>query len=56
MLFVHIYLSAFHPLMRHAGGGDWESMSKGAVAADYAASHHGKWYRTLARTPEGDTE
>ena len=49
MLFVHIYLSAFHPMMRRAGGGGaWDSMmGSGKVSAEYAASHHGEWYRSL---------
>ncbi|MFC2007176.1 formate dehydrogenase subunit gamma [Chloroflexota bacterium] len=40
MLFVHIYLSIFHPLMTDA----WNSMAHGKVSAEYAKSHHGKWY------------
>ena len=48
MLFVHVYLSAFHPLMRRASGGAWDSMmGRGTVSAEYAASHHGEWYRAL---------
>jgi formate dehydrogenase subunit gamma len=51
MLFVHVYLSAFHPLMRRAGGGGaWDSMmGHGKVSAEYAESHHGEWYQTLLK-------
>ena len=56
MLFVHVYLSAFHPLMRHANGGAWASMTKGTVSAEYAASHHGKWYKKLAEAHAQETD
>lgn len=44
MFFVHIYLSVIHPLMK----GSLNSMTKGKVSADYAKSHHGKWYREIS--------
>lgn len=45
MLFVHIYLSAIHPLMRPLRTGPWASMmTRGKVSVEYAKSHHGKWY------------
>jgi formate dehydrogenase subunit gamma len=40
MLFVHIYLGVFHPLM----AGAWGSMARGKVSVEYAKAHHGKWY------------
>jgi formate dehydrogenase subunit gamma len=45
MLFVHIYLSVLHPLMV----GAWDSMARGKVSAQYAKSHHGKWYKEIAK-------
>ncbi len=45
MLFVHIYLSVFHPLMTDA----WNSMAKGKVSAEYAKSHHAKWYEEITK-------
>ncbi len=49
MLFVHIYLSVIHPLMRPLRTGPWSSMTRGKVSAEYAASHHGKWYESLPK-------
>lgn len=45
MLFVHIYLSVFHPLM----AGAWDSMWRGKVSAEYAKSHHAKWYERITK-------
>jgi len=52
MLFVHIYLSVLHPLMRPARTGAWSSMTltRGKVSAEYAKSHHGKWYEEISKT------
>ncbi len=44
MLFVHVYLSVFHPLMAGALG----SMLRGRVSAEYARSHHARWYATVS--------
>lgn len=46
MLFVHIYLAAIHPLMKEA----WGSMIGGKISAEYARSHHGKWYARISKT------
>ena len=48
MLFVHIYLGVLHPLMV----GAWGSMARGKVSAEYAKSHHGKWYEEIAKGKE----
>ena len=45
MLFVHIYLGVFHPLMTDA----WKAITKGTVSAEYAKSHHGKWYEEVSK-------
>jgi len=45
MLFVHIYLGVIHPLMSGAWNGIW----KGKVSAEYAESHHGKWYEEVSK-------
>ena len=50
MLFVHIYLSVIHPLMRPARTGAWNSMARGKVSVEYAKSHHGKWYEEISKT------
>jgi len=53
MLFVHIYLSAVHPLMRPLRIGPWNSMmAGGTVSTEYAKSHHAKWYQKVAKTKE----
>jgi formate dehydrogenase subunit gamma len=44
MFLVHLYLSAVHPLMRPWRKGAMNSMTRGKVPADYARSHHAKWY------------
>jgi len=46
MLFVHIYLAVLHPLMTEA----WASMVSGKISAEYAKSHHGKWYSKTRKT------
>ena len=48
MLFVHIYLGVLHPLMTEA----WGSMARGKVSAEYAKSHHGKWYEEVTKGKE----
>ncbi len=50
MLFVHIYLSVVHPLMRPLRTGAWSSMmTRGKVSVEYAKSHHAKWYERVAK-------
>jgi len=49
MLFVHIYLGVFHPMMK----GAWDAMATGKVSVEYAKSHHPKWYdEVVARGKE----
>ena len=48
MFLVHIYLGIIHPMMRQHGG-CFSSMVDGTVTADYAKSHHGKWYEEIAK-------
>jgi formate dehydrogenase subunit gamma len=48
MFFVHVYLSAIHPLMRPLRTGAWSSMATGKVSIDYARSHHAKWFAEAA--------
>ncbi len=52
MFFVHIYLSAIHPLMRPWRTGAWSSMARGKVSVEYAKSHHGKWYERISKGEE----
>jgi formate dehydrogenase subunit gamma len=52
MFFVHIYLSVIHPLMRPLRTGAWSSMARGKVSAQYAKSHHGKWYERISKGKE----
>ena len=52
MLFVHIYLSVAHPLMRPLRTGAWSSMVRGKVSVEYARSHHGKWYDKISKEVE----
>ena len=52
MLFVHIYLSVVHPLMRPLKTGSWSSMTRGKVSVEYAKSHHAKWYNEIAKGAE----
>ncbi|TET66536.1 MAG: formate dehydrogenase subunit gamma [Dehalococcoidia bacterium] len=48
MLFLHIYLGVFHPLMASA----WDTMVRGKVSAEYAKAHHGKWYEEVTKGKE----
>ena len=48
MFLVHIYLGVIHPMMRQHGGA-FRSMVDGTVDAEYAKSHHGKWYQEIAK-------
>ncbi len=52
MFFLHIYLSAIHPLMRPWRTGAWSSMARGKVSAEYAKSHHSKWYEKISKGEE----
>lgn len=52
MFFVHIYMSVAHPLVRPLRTGAWSSMVRGKVSAEYAKSHHGKWYQDITRAKE----
>jgi formate dehydrogenase subunit gamma len=47
-LLVHVYLGVIHPLMR-THGGSFRSMVNGTVTAEYAKSHHGKWYNRVVK-------
>jgi formate dehydrogenase subunit gamma len=55
MLFVHVYLSVIHPLMRPLRTGAWSSMARGKVSVDYARSHHAKWYDRVSRGKEAES-
>jgi formate dehydrogenase subunit gamma len=48
MLLVHLYLGAIHPRMTES----LKSMIKGRVSVEYAKSHHGKWYKEVAKAEE----
>jgi formate dehydrogenase subunit gamma len=48
MLFVHIYLGLFHPMMNEA----WKAIYKGTVSVEYARKHHHKWYEEITRGKE----
>ena len=48
MFLLHIYLGIIHPMMRKHGG-CFSSMVDGTVSVDYAESHHGKWYKEVAK-------
>ena len=52
MLFLHIYLGVFHPLMTEA----WKSMASGKISVAYAKMHHGKWYEEVTRDQEEKTK
>ncbi len=56
MLFIHIYLSVIHPLMRPLRTGAWSSMARGKVSVEYARSHHAKWYNRIARVDKVEEE
>ena len=45
MFLVHLYLGLIHPLMTEA----WNAMWRGTVSAEYAKSHHGKWYAEIKK-------
>jgi formate dehydrogenase subunit gamma len=48
MLFLHIYLAVFHPVMTEA----WKSMASGKISVEYAKMHHGKWYEEVTKGQE----
>ncbi len=52
MLFVHIYLGVIHPMMK----GAWGAITTGKISADYAKSHHEKWYNRVTRGKEVQTK
>jgi formate dehydrogenase subunit gamma len=49
MLFLHIYLGLFHPMMTEA----WKSIYKGTISVEYAKKHHARWYEEVIRRKEG---
>jgi len=49
MLLVHVALGSFHPRFSEA----LRSMITGKVSADYAKSHHGKWYDRITSVGKG---
>jgi formate dehydrogenase subunit gamma len=48
MLFVHVFLGVFHPMMKES----WGSMVRGKISAEYAKSHYGKWYEEVSKGKE----
>ena len=48
MFFVHLYMGIIHPMARQHGG-TFSSMVDGTVSAEYAKSHHGKWYKEITK-------
>ncbi len=56
MFFVHIYLSVVHPMVRPLKAGAWSAITRGKVSAEYAKSHHGKWYQEISRTQETENK
>ena len=54
MFFVHIYLGVFHPLMLPRRIGAWNAIVHGTVSAEYAKSHHGKWYEEVTAGKKAD--
>jgi formate dehydrogenase subunit gamma len=56
MFFVHIYLSAIHPLMRPLRTGAWASMASGKVSVEYAKSHHAQWYAEVSGEQKAEAE
>jgi formate dehydrogenase subunit gamma len=45
MFFVHLYLGVFHPMMTES----WKAITTGKISAEYARTHHGKWYEEISR-------
>lgn len=52
MFFIHIYTGVIHPLMRPLRTGPWNSITQGKVSAEYAKSHHAKWYAEVSKGKE----
>ncbi|MFC1916467.1 hypothetical protein ACFLW4_07290, partial [Chloroflexota bacterium] len=48
MLFVHIFLGVMHPLMTES----WKAMVGGKISAEYAKTHHAKWYEEVTKDKE----
>ncbi len=52
MLFLHIYLGVFHPMMTEA----WKSMATGKISVEYAKMHHGKWLEEITSGKDEKTQ
>ena len=50
MFMVHIYISVLHPMSGSTKTGAWSAITRGKVSAEYAKSHHGKWYQEVAKS------
>lgn len=48
MFLLHIYLGVLHPMMTEA----WNAMARGKISAEYAKSHHAKWYAEVSKGKE----
>jgi formate dehydrogenase subunit gamma len=51
MFLIHIYLDVIHPMVRIQGG-SLKSMVNGTVTAEYARTHHIKWYDYIKKKPK----
>ena len=51
MALLHLYLGAIHPRMTES----LKSMITGKVSAEYAKSHHAKWYSEITEAEEVET-
>ncbi len=54
MFLVHLHLSVVHPLMRPWRQGAMSSMTRGKVSAEYARSHHARWYHEEVAAKHAD--
>ena len=52
MFLVHIYISVLHPMSGSTKTGAWSAITRGKVSAEYAKSHHEKWYQELSWAPK----
>ena len=46
MFLVHLYTGVIHPLMTES----WSAITNGKVSAEYAKSHHAKWYAEVSKS------
>ena len=56
MFLVHVYISVLHPMSYPLKTGAWSAITRGKVSAEYARTHHAKWYQEVSKTQKTESK